>query len=116
MSGLKNLSAHPGWRNGCRDFPDYHYRTHGAEDIQAAYTAGATDYIRKPCHSARLLARVATALSLKQEIDETPRAGTVGNEQRNSTRAFEQITHAMAPFTLRQVQAREQRGIVLATD
>ena len=43
---------------------------HTAEhDIQAAYTAGATDYIRKPVIPVELLARAATALSLKQEID-----------------------------------------------
>ena len=41
----------------------------GAEDIQAAYTAGATDYIRKPVIPAELIARAANALSLKQEVD-----------------------------------------------
>lgn len=40
-----------------------------AEDIQAAYTAGATDYIRKPVIPAELVARSANSLSLKQEID-----------------------------------------------
>ena len=40
-----------------------------AEDIQSAYTAGATDYIRKPVIPAELIARTANALSLKQEID-----------------------------------------------
>jgi CheY-like chemotaxis protein len=40
-----------------------------AEDIQAAYTAGATDYIRKPVIPAEVVARAANALSLKQEAD-----------------------------------------------
>lgn len=39
------------------------------EDLQAAYSAGATDYIRKPVIPGELIARVATALSIKQEMD-----------------------------------------------
>lgn len=38
-------------------------------DIKAAYTAGATDYIRKPVIPAELVARVSMAMSLKEEFD-----------------------------------------------
>jgi CheY-like chemotaxis protein len=37
--------------------------------LQAAFDAGATDYIRKPVEQIELLARVKSALRLKQEID-----------------------------------------------
>ncbi|MGC4096299.1 MAG: response regulator [Nitrospira sp.] len=37
--------------------------------LQAAFDAGATDYIRKPVEQAELLARVKSAFKLKQEID-----------------------------------------------
>jgi phosphoserine phosphatase RsbU/P len=40
-----------------------------AADLQAAYTAGATDFLRKPVMAVELVARVSTALSLKQELD-----------------------------------------------
>jgi phosphoserine phosphatase RsbU/P len=40
-----------------------------ASDLQAAYTAGATDFLRKPIIPVELVARVSTALSLKQELD-----------------------------------------------
>ena len=58
----------------------------GAEDIQSAYTAGATDYIRKPVIPAELIARAANALSLKQEIDARKiREQELLNAPRNST-------------------------------
>ena len=38
-------------------------------DLQAAYTAGATDFLRKPIVPVELVARVSTAMSLKQELD-----------------------------------------------
>ncbi|HEU4683174.1 MAG TPA: response regulator [Nitrospira sp.] len=38
-------------------------------DIKAAYTAGATDYIRKPVIPAELVARVSMAMSMKEEFD-----------------------------------------------
>lgn len=38
-------------------------------DLQAAYTAGATDFLRKPIAPVELVARVSTAMSLKQELD-----------------------------------------------
>lgn len=38
-------------------------------DLTAAYTAGATDYIRKPVIPAELIARVSFAMSLKGEFD-----------------------------------------------
>jgi sigma-B regulation protein RsbU (phosphoserine phosphatase) len=37
-------------------------------DITAAYTAGATDYIRKPVVPAELVARVSMAMTLKEEF------------------------------------------------
>lgn len=37
--------------------------------LQAAFTAGAIDYITKPVNSVELLARVASALALKKEMD-----------------------------------------------
>lgn len=37
--------------------------------LQAAFTAGAIDYITKPVNSVELLARVASALALKNEMD-----------------------------------------------
>ena len=40
-----------------------------AADLQAAYTAGATDFLRKPIVPVELVARVSTAMSLKQELD-----------------------------------------------
>lgn len=40
-----------------------------ASDLTAAYTAGATDYIRKPVIPAELVARVSMAMSLKEEFD-----------------------------------------------
>lgn len=39
------------------------------EDLQAAFTAGAMDYITKPLRKVELLARVTSALNLKREID-----------------------------------------------
>lgn len=38
-------------------------------DLTAAYTAGATDYIRKPVIPAELVARVSMAMSFKEDID-----------------------------------------------
>ncbi|HEY6084482.1 MAG TPA: response regulator [Nitrospira sp.] len=38
-------------------------------NLQAAFAAGANDYINKPVQSVELLARVASALALKQETD-----------------------------------------------
>lgn len=40
-----------------------------ASDLTAAYTAGATDYIRKPVIPAELVARVSMAMSTKEEYD-----------------------------------------------
>jgi len=40
-----------------------------ASDLTAAYTAGATDYIRKPVIPAELVARVSMAMSVKEELD-----------------------------------------------
>jgi phosphoserine phosphatase RsbU/P len=40
-----------------------------AADLRAAYTAGATDFLRKPIAPVELVARVSTAMSLKQELD-----------------------------------------------
>ncbi len=39
------------------------------ENLQEAFSAGAMDYINKPVKSVELLARVASALTLKQEMD-----------------------------------------------
>jgi phosphoserine phosphatase RsbU/P len=41
----------------------------GAHDLTAAYTAGATDYIRKPVIPAELVARVSMAMTVKEEYD-----------------------------------------------
>ncbi|MGR6034388.1 MAG: diguanylate cyclase [Candidatus Nitrosoglobus sp.] len=41
----------------------------GHENLQAAFDAGAVDYVTKPFDSASLIARVRSALRLKQEID-----------------------------------------------
>ncbi len=38
-------------------------------DLEAAFTAGATDYIRKPIHPVELLARLRSAIALKQELE-----------------------------------------------
>jgi phosphoserine phosphatase RsbU/P len=40
-----------------------------AADLTPAYTAGATDYIRKPVIPAELIARVSMAMSLKEDFD-----------------------------------------------
>ena len=40
-----------------------------AADLTAAYTAGATDYIRKPVIPAELVARVSMAMTVKEEYD-----------------------------------------------
>ncbi|MCS6316632.1 MAG: response regulator [Nitrospira sp.] len=64
-----------------------------AKDIQAAYTAGATDYIRKPVIPAELIARSANALSLKQEIDARKlREQELLERTKELDHAFEQIT------------------------
>ena len=39
------------------------------EDLQAAFAAGAMDYITKPLRKVELLARVTSALNLKREMD-----------------------------------------------
>ena len=39
------------------------------ENLQEAFSAGAMDYINKPVKSVELLARVASAITLKQEMD-----------------------------------------------
>ncbi|MEP7150736.1 MAG: response regulator [Nitrospira sp.] len=65
----------------------------GAEDIQAAYTAGATDYIRKPVIPAELIARTANALSLKQEID----ARKIREQE--LTERTKELDHAFAQIT-----------------
>lgn len=41
----------------------------GAADIKDAYTSGATDYIRKPVIPEELVARVSTAMSLREEME-----------------------------------------------
>jgi len=38
-------------------------------DLMDAYTAGATDYIRKPVIPVELVARVSTAMTVKEEYD-----------------------------------------------
>ena len=38
-------------------------------NLQAAFAAGANDYITKPVHSLELLARASSALALKKEMD-----------------------------------------------
>lgn len=38
-------------------------------NLKTAFAAGANDYITKPVHSVELLARVASALTLKKEMD-----------------------------------------------
>ena len=64
-----------------------------SKDIQAAYTAGATDYIRKPVIPAELIARVANALSLKQEIDARKlREQELLERTKELDHAFEQMT------------------------
>lgn len=40
-----------------------------ASNLQAAFSAGAGDYITKPVNSVELLARVTSALTLKKEMD-----------------------------------------------
>ena len=41
----------------------------GRSDLQAAFKAGAIDFITKPVHSIELLARAGSALALKREMD-----------------------------------------------
>ena len=44
------------------------------ENLKLAFAAGATDYITKPLNKVELLARVRTALALRQEMDHRKRA------------------------------------------
>ena len=44
-------------------------------DLTEAYTAGATDYIRKPVISVELVARVSTAMGLTEEFDNLEERG-----------------------------------------
>ena len=65
--------------------------------LQAAFDAGAGDYIRKPVESVELLARVKSAFKLKQEID----------ARRNWE---EEVTKTISDLdrTLREMQALQQ--------
>ncbi|MBX3319319.1 MAG: response regulator [Nitrospira sp.] len=65
--------------------------------LQAAFDAGAEDYIRKPVESVELLARVKSAFQLKQEVD--------------ARRSWEEeVTKTISDLdrTLREMQALEQ--------
>ena len=65
--------------------------------LQAAFDAGAGDYIRKPVESVELLARVKAAFKLKQEVD--------------ARRSWEEeVTKTISDLdrTLREMQALQQ--------
>jgi CheY-like chemotaxis protein len=65
--------------------------------LQAAFDAGAGDYIRKPVESVELLARVKAAFKLKQEVD--------------ARRSWEEeVTKTISDLdrTLREIQALQQ--------
>ena len=72
MPGIDGVSAtrHIKSLDACRDIPVIVVTAKTAlGDLQAAFAAGAMDFITKPVNSVELLARVNSALMLKKEMD-----------------------------------------------
>jgi len=72
MPGIDGVAAtrHIKSLDACRDIPVIVVTAKTAlGDLQAAFAAGAMDFITKPVNSVELLARVNSALMLKQEMD-----------------------------------------------
>jgi CheY-like chemotaxis protein len=66
VTACKRLKAH----EGLRDIPVIMVTANGdLGNLKEAFAAGAMDYITKPVNTVELLARVASALTLKQEMD-----------------------------------------------
>ena len=70
-------------------------------DLTDAYTAGATDYIRKPVIPLELVARVSTAMSLKEEYDNLEaRQRELEAEAKELTRAVGELKTLRGTFCL----------------
>lgn len=72
MPGIDGVAAtrHVKSLDGLRDIPVIVVTAKTAlDDLQAAFAAGAMDFITKPVNSVELLARVNSALMLKKEMD-----------------------------------------------
>jgi len=64
-----------------------------APDLTDAYTAGATDYIRKPVIPVELVARVSTAMSVKEEYDNhEERERELDAKAKELTRAVDELS------------------------
>jgi class 3 adenylate cyclase/CheY-like chemotaxis protein len=77
-----------------------------AEDLQQAFNAGAMDYITKPPLKAELLARVRSALKLKQEMDRRQaREQELLQVNEQMTELNEQLSHAFADLVAEQAKS-----------
>jgi sigma-B regulation protein RsbU (phosphoserine phosphatase) len=71
-AGHRRGGRHPAYQEPGKPAGHPRDRRHGQDrpgDLQAAFAAGAMDFITKPVNSVELLARVNSALMLKKEMD-----------------------------------------------
>ncbi len=86
-------------------------------DLEAAFDAGATDYIAKPVKKIELLARVRAALSLKQEMDgRRAREAQLLEVTRKLEEANHQLEHLSMVDGLTAIRNRRSFDVALAAE